>query len=1443
MLNLPPTLFKPTPVAQLALRLALGWLVFLLGWGWLASQHSLLWQRLPGTAPHRYAADALTTPLPSAMKRKELLQWLCPQTDAQPVWQALLQPPQSQCLALWQPGADSGAPKFTAEQTRTAWSRFEQVLDAQVTSVTQWQADASSGLADKRVELAMQLAQIQSANPATSNHALAALARWVPGWFGSGFGALREPVGREAVSRDVATEVQRFDRATQIARIQLAQARDPAMRRAPTDEQLRDLGLAAAGLKLAVDYGQYPARVSLASDRQSLADQLEWQRRAQQHTAQGFDLNRLHGLGKTLLVSSVLFVLIVMACGGSVAIWSLATVLLGTGALLLTDLALTGDPALRYLAHRQFVVFSAGGVPVDLTLQVPMPAFLGLGSPLTLWWPLLGVAMGVVALRLVRRGTLWAWAPLRAWVGWGDSPLKNGLQMALLVLVGSAAAFALALPATASESLIALGCLGVSTYWARQTAYANTGAGIQWNTLLVVACALGLALVLSVLRADFGHALVAAALGLCFAWLFGARGLRTGVLVLGVATAIVLAWSVAQGELVEPLQWLASVLPAHAAERLQSMVDPFSANSSDLARTRWLMHSGGLWGWGPGYVPWQGLSPARLADGLPLQGPSDYVVSLSTAVWGSAGGVGLFAGVCTVFLTGAIQAARTSLRPGMSEPVRLLAAFGFCGCVAMLVKAMLSLGGVVGWLPLTGLPVALLGYGPISTLAGLLYLMLALGLPHAQPQHAASATVNVRAQQIARGRVGERGRALGALVWSALVVCWLGSVWLLQRPLNADEQSHTAKLRQQLTQTLINNVNAAEKKDEKALTQACPHLGAVAKAWQAKLQSQPLVSKDASADGALRLNVVGVARDLGVLDTSRRCAALARELGAALSSPQQLANPVVSVDYATRNAWWGLPGCVRTSATGRDGKTLPKETCLPGEDAPGLPSSIPLDPWISAELALRLRASTRQAVGQQQVNHRTVPVGPLLNLSLNERIQSLAQTISSCFAGKQSGTACEAVLPRDEAWQKKHFAPGQVRAGAIGITVAEVDSGRVVALAGALSDCSAAMLRARAQANEEGPLTALPASSIQPCAQVPDARSAYLLGYSPALWMVSPGSSYKPWAILAGIDSGLVPAAEDGRWLRILAESEDYVSIQRLALDSGATYLRTMRQASWQTGCVDLLWGISPLECNKKATPKSSPIDTMQATQALQNTWRNELVQGHEKLVVTGLKAAQVQTMRREKESGVNIDKLYGNATVTRYLQARALADASVGGGDVRTNTLGLVNAWRLLDLRARGEQQAPGLHLLESQMQASSSVALNAYSTQAARRVLGMTTGITASLHKGTAQGSCRRVMGQCPATGWPALWGKTGTGDFLVADNSPFVKANSQIPSKLFGGVFELNGTRYAIGVMATRVRDGAKSNTLELTSSAPAEAALTLLRELSKPQNLTFAAPARP
>jgi hypothetical protein len=67
------------------------------------------------------------------------------------------------------------------------------------------------------------------------------------------------------------------------------------------------------------------------------------------------------------------------------------------------------------------------------------------------------------------------------------------------------------------------------------------------------------------------------------------------------------------------------------------------------------------------------------------------------------------------------------------------------------------------------------------------------------------------------------------------------------------------------------------------------------------------------------------------------------------------------------------------------------------------------------------------------------------------------------------------------------------------------------------------------------------------------------------------------------------------------------------------------------------------------------------------------------------------------------------------------------------------------------------------------------------------------------------------------------------LTEEDGPNVKPGMQLPAKLFGGVFAApDGKRYAVAVMALRVREGSK-RTLELTSSAPAEAALTMMRNM--------------
>lgn len=126
--------------------------------------------------------------------------------------------------------------------------------------------------------------------------------------------------------------------------------------------------------------------------------------------------------------------------------------------------------------------------------------------------------------------------------------------------------------------------------------------------------------------------------------------------------------------------------------------------------------------------------------------------------------------------------------------------------------------------------------------------------------------------------------------------------------------------------------------------------------------------------------------------------------------------------------------------------------------------------------------------------------------------------------------------------------------------------------------------------------------------------------------------------------------------------------------------------------------------------------------------------------------------------------------------------------------------------------------------------VALDFGSPEAARRAIAATSGITSSAWKGTAQGSCRNVFGQCPSEGLPDLVGKTGTSDFLVMERAPYVKNGLNVPAKLFGGVFTHRGKRYAIAAMALRVREG-QTPTLEQPPSAPAEAALTLIRQMQR------------
>ena len=1420
-----PYLPAHTRVVRQALALLAAALFFLVGWAFIGQQQTLLWQRLPASMVDRFVADRVAAPLPAPMPAASL-QALCAEGPSwlASVWASRQRTEIANCL-----NGAAPAQGALAEASAQAEAGYRQQLAAQIQAAQAWLVAHDAQAAAQRGALAAQLSQLQL-HPAGALPALAqatvpalALAGVQPAT------AVREAVGRAQPADAMASLIRQRIAGTE-ALLKLQPVAADRTRHA------RTLGLAAAGLMVVVDYGQLPAAAHLATDKGTLADVLEWQRRSQAVAARGFSLERLHGVGTMLFVSAALLVLFAALTGGPVALWVGATQLVGFGALMLIDLGLTGDASLRYLAERQFLSLGSGSrwLPLDLAL----PATLA-GAPLVLWWPMLVVAGLLLALRLARQGQGWLFAPVRAWVQGGATPVAGAAQALLLALLGAAAVVAAGMPAAVSEWLIALACLATATYAARQAAFANTGAGLQWPGLVVVGGTFAAAVGLSLQRGDLGHALVALAMGGCFLWLFGNGWLRWAVVAVLVAGLGLLVAGLLGGEHGGPVvAKLVDWLPPHAQDRINALFDPFHANSSDLARTRWLMASAGATGWGPGYVPWQGLVAARVHDGLPLQGPSDYVTALVVAQWGHVGGLALMGAVLVVFGASGFVAARTTLRPGMPLAWRLLAGVGLFGCVVMAGKVLLSAGGVLGLLPLTGLPVALLGYGPVSLLAGLVYLVLALGtarVPAAVPQG-----VHVQARRADSGAVRRRSQGLATAGGVGLALLLGGGLMRLADDQDSAPKRHESSPRLALAQDVAQAIVAggvAEGVNDGAAAKhptagfSCPQVHAAANAWNERLKDVP----DTTGAGPLRLDANALLASRPVAN-QRECKALARDLGQMLGGDwRRIVGPVMAPastakasgllvpvrakgpgaearDYATGNAWWGVPGCTRplASAAGAPLSADAAAACAAAGGAGALNESAWTDPWLQQELLPRLQAAVRAPQGERRVNQRAVPTGPVIGETLDPALQATAQRIADCYTARRTGADCGGVLPTDAAWRQRHFAPGSLRAGGLAVVLTEVDSGRVAAMAGAVSDCSAAALQRSAQPDADGRMRALHGGL--PCAQLPDVRSRFLLTQHPALWMVGPGSSLKPVAALAGVETGQITPAQDARWKSILAESHEQAPVQAVALGAGERYLQLLGAAGFAPTPSELLWG---------GSADKPPLGVR---------WRAATRAGHEQLRATALPFATMQAMRHEKEAGVNVDKLHGRAQVTEYLAARLLADSSVGGADLRISAMGLVDVWRRFDLAQRGAADAAATHLLERPGQPVPRLPLALGSTASAARVIAMTTGITSTQWKGTAQGSCRVVFGSCPAAGLPDLAGKTGTADFLTGEDSPYVKDGLQIPAKLFGGVFTAQGKRWAVAVMALRNRD-ARGTSLDLQSSAAAEAGLTLVREMRR------------
>jgi cell division protein FtsW (lipid II flippase) len=1315
---------SPGCLAAVSVRLGLALLALAM---WAAVQHqraaheALLWQRLAPAAVERFVADLAVPP----------------------------------AAVAWPATGDAGSLARLCAEAPAAWAHWRRG----------WQRRALSHCLAMPVTEASTLAQAEAAALAQLQAQRAAAVQWLAGFDANeapartrlqadltvaqaGVGAGAGMTVRPAPRQDLHTEPASAVREALQAALQRHDAALQAAQALPLPGRARALALQAQGLRWVP--GATGPGGWVAVDRRSLAEALERLRRGAAALEGVSPLPAWRDLGAAIgFGGAVLLVVVALTVQGSlrrqvatVMAWGAWLALAAIGALALSDLALTGDAQLRLMALRQWLSLPLAG---STQWRVAVPGF---AEPVPVFWPVVALAavhglplmarlpavraVAGAAVRGANAGLAWVRAPQT-----GSTPLRWAAgQGALLLgpaLVAGVALVGVGGSAALAELLLALALAGLAVYAATQATLANVQEGVAARPAGLALAALGAAWVGAVARGDLGHTVVTTLLGAVFVALFGWRWLRWALALCVAAGLAWLAASLAAQAPLPPLAVWVDELTPHARERVLAWFDPFAASSSDLARVRWLVNASGAEGWGLGRVPWEGLAPTGTHQGLPLQGPADYLFAVLAAVWGWPVALGLVVLQVLLFLGAGALGLRRAFSPGLPPLQRAVVAFGGLGCAVVALKTLLSVSGVVGLLPLTGIPVAVLGYGPAALGAAAVYLVAALWPVRAtQPTPAGSVRlqrrVGLHAQQTHLGLLRVRQRAL------AVVGVLSVGAWTLAAAQWAARSGHT-------------------------LPEAHVAVARAERAAQAQL-----------ADAA---------------------------------APRH-------ADFRTPNAWRAAPGCLR------DSQGHPLMGVCDGMHRPAAWSEAAAlwqaDAGLQRHLLPVLALSLREPTGRTTWNGREVAQGADVQLQLDPQLQPLAQRLADCYTGRRVGTDCARVLPRDAAWAQRHF-QGALRAGALGLVLAEADTGRVVAMANAVSDCTLANLQRRAVPDAQGRWPAL--RDGEACAALPDQRSARWAAQAPVHWLLPLGSSFKPWVVLAGLEAGLVNPAQSERWLAVLAKSEDQAAIQRLAIEGSPAFLATLAQAGYGQPWRDAAWGHRP-----------------PATQGGVPGWRVAAFEGLAQLQPARMGYERYRQIEADKRAGLNVDRRYGEPAVRDYLAARRLADASIGGGELRGSVFGLAQAWLDLVRQAHGQAPGPRLHLAAGQPSAPAVLgpAPGRRAQQQALWVLQASRGVTAHSAQGTAQGSCRVVFGACPAQGLPGFVGKTGTADFLVdPEGGHFAKPGLQLPVKVFGGSFvAASGRRYVVTAMALRVRQ-AGTATLELHSSAPAEAALTLAREL--------------
>lgn len=298
----------------------------------------------------------------------------------------------------------------------------------------------------------------------------------------------------------------------------------------------------------------------------------------------------------------------------------LLVLFIGAGWWLVFDLAMNGHARNRYIALSQSLpVFGA------FVLISVMPVLAhGLAKMWVAW-----ASLVTNALRPRAQGPLGGWLrPVLLWL------------LYLAVIVG-AALLARNWRQFTGDAFRFWLLLGVSWFFMLRAARWAQPGGAGWAvSLLPLLVHVGAVMLALIITDDLGPLLVVLFAGAVYGGAFFAQGMlargtpwpaAAGMGVLTSATVAVLL----VGALFAFTQL--PIGPAQrVAERVESVLNPFSAENDQLAHVLWFRQHTPAGGYGLGAVPWCGTLPATNCQGMPAQTQSDYTFTAMQGVAGPA---------------------------------------------------------------------------------------------------------------------------------------------------------------------------------------------------------------------------------------------------------------------------------------------------------------------------------------------------------------------------------------------------------------------------------------------------------------------------------------------------------------------------------------------------------------------------------------------------------------------------------------------------------------------------------------------------------------------------------------------------------------------------------------------------------------------------------------